>query len=120
MNVNRLLSGLDRIGKNFYIAAMEKRNNTVAVYEGQVGEDKKSILISAPAKINLFLKVTGCRNDGYHDIFSWFQAIDLFDTLMIELSRYPGIEITTNLKDLPTDESNLVFKAARLIQKKPA
>lgn len=117
MNVNRLLSGLDTIGKNFYIAVMEKLNTTTAVYDGHVSEDRKSILISAPAKINLFLKVTGRRHDGYHDIFSWFQTIDLFDTLKIELSRYPEIEITTNLRDLPTDEGNLVFKAARLIQK---
>lgn len=95
---------------------MQSREITTPCFEGQVNESRKAIIISAPAKINLFLKVTGKRPDGYHNIYSWFQAIDLADHLEIELQDDAGIEISTNLDDLPTGEDNLVFKAARLIQ----
>jgi len=68
----------------------------------------------APAKINLFLRVLGKRADGYHDIFSLMQKISLFD----ELSFAPltqGIKLKCSDRELPTDENNLVFRAAQLI-----
>ncbi len=95
---------------------MQSREITTPCFDGRVKEGGKAIFISAPAKINLFLKVTGKRPDGYHNIYSWFQAIDLADHLEIELQDDAGIEISTNLDDLPTGEDNLIFKAARLIQ----
>ncbi len=79
----------------------------------------KQISVRAPAKINLFLKVLRRRNDGYHDIYSWFQAINLFDYLHFE--RTPESEIRLSIEtdvDLPTDENNLVVRAARFMFKK--
>jgi len=84
---------------------------------GRVNRDGTEIFISAPAKINLFLNVTGKRSDGYHDIYSWFQAVDLADHLLIEKLDKPGILIETNWDSIPTGPKNLVYKAAELIQR---
>jgi 4-diphosphocytidyl-2-C-methyl-D-erythritol kinase len=68
----------------------------------------------APAKINLFLRVLGKRGDGYHDIFSLMQKISIFDEL--SFSPLPeGIKIKCSELELPTNENNLVFRAAELI-----
>jgi 4-diphosphocytidyl-2-C-methyl-D-erythritol kinase len=77
------------------------------------------ISVKAPAKINLFLKVLGERDDGYHDIYSWFQAINLFDYLTFEVTSKPDIRLSIdNDVALPTDGSNLVVKTARLMKVK--
>ncbi len=74
--------------------------------------------IKAPAKINLFLKVLGRRPDGYHDIFSWFQAISLFDYLHFE--KCPdGVELAVKGNyPVPTGEDNLVKRATRLMSER--
>ena len=91
---------------------------STSCFEGKLQSEGRSLVISAPAKINLFLKIVGRRSDGYHDIYSWFQAIDLCDQLEIE--RRPGgrIELVTDCADIPTDRENLVYQAARLIQQR--
>ena len=68
----------------------------------------------APAKLNLFLRVLGRRTDGYHDIFSLMQKISLFDELIFE-PRPREITIKCLNSDLPLNEDNLVFRAARII-----
>ncbi len=68
----------------------------------------------APAKINLFLRVLGRRADGYHDILSLMQKISLYDELTF-LPRPEGIILKCSNVNLPTNEDNLVFRAARLI-----
>jgi 4-diphosphocytidyl-2-C-methyl-D-erythritol kinase len=78
-----------------------------------------SLKVRAPAKINLFLKILRKRTDGYHDIFSWFQAINLFDNLEFKKTATSGI----NLKlakpcPLPVDDKNLIIQVARLMFKK--
>ena len=67
-----------------------------------------------PAKINLFLEVTGCREDGYHTIESVMQKVALCDRVTVTLSQGEGINITSNDKTLPTGEKNLCYKAADL------
>ncbi|MBN1473425.1 MAG: 4-(cytidine 5'-diphospho)-2-C-methyl-D-erythritol kinase [Syntrophaceae bacterium] len=68
----------------------------------------------APAKINLFLHVLGKRGDGYHEIFSLMQKISIFDELSFApLAR--GIHLKCSDPELPTDENNLVFRAAERI-----
>ena len=63
------------------------------------------------AKINLGLSVLGKRPDGYHDIATIFQQVDLFDELIFQKSVQPGIKIISNDPTLPVDASNLVHKA---------
>lgn len=66
------------------------------------------------AKINLLLKILGKRCDGFHELFTVFQTVSLHDSLTFEISD--RLTLTSNLKYLPTDERNLVIKAAKAIQ----
>lgn len=70
----------------------------------------------SPAKVNLFLQVVDKRPDGYHNIASLFQTVDVFDTLDFQLSEIDFF--TTNDKSLPIDDSNLIVKALHLFRKK--
>ena len=71
--------------------------------------------LRALAKINLGLDVIGKREDGYHEVRMIMQTINMYDQLEIEKKDEPGISITTNLPFIPTDERNLVYKAAKLL-----
>jgi 4-diphosphocytidyl-2-C-methyl-D-erythritol kinase len=68
----------------------------------------------APAKLNLFLHVTGRRPDGYHLLQSVFQLIDFGDTLHFALRDDDAICRTTALEGVP-QESDLIVRAARLL-----
>lgn len=83
-------------------------------FEGRFDPDGSAITISAPAKINLFLRVLGKRPNGYHDIHSWFQALDLCDHLSIRKTE-SGITLRTNHPELPLDSDNLAVKAAEML-----
>jgi 4-diphosphocytidyl-2-C-methyl-D-erythritol kinase len=72
--------------------------------------------IFAPCKINLFLEVKNRRPDGYHNIESVMQAASLYDELDFKKAD-GGISLKCNIPGLPTDERNLVIKAARLLKK---
>ncbi len=76
--------------------------------------------IKSPAKLNLYLKVTGRRPDGYHKLVTLFHRISLSDTLV--LSRRPsGIKLTCKIsglkQKLSCGEDNLIVKAYRLLRK---
>ena len=72
------------------------------------------ISLKAPAKINLFLEILGKRDDGYHEIETVMQEIDLVDNLQFEETQ-EGVKLKCNDKNIPSDENNLVCKAANLI-----
>jgi 4-diphosphocytidyl-2-C-methyl-D-erythritol kinase len=65
-----------------------------------------------PAKVNLFLHVLGRRDDGFHEIRTLFQAIDLWDTLDAHPS--PRLSLSCDGDAIPAGEGNLVLRAARL------
>ena len=69
----------------------------------------------APAKLNLFLHVTGRRSDGYHDLQTLFQLIDLADDIHIQL-RSDGVIERPIGPDGVAAEADLVVKAARALQ----
>ena len=73
----------------------------------------KPIALISPAKINLFLIVTGKRPDGYHELVTLMCPITLTDTVTVKLMRR---EITVTCADpnVPEDETNLAHQAARL------
>ena len=73
------------------------------------------IQCQAPAKLNLFLHVTGRRADGYHLLQTAFQLIDRSDTLDIEIRQDNNIVRTNEIPDVPA-ESDLIVRAARLLQ----
>lgn len=70
--------------------------------------------VASPAKINLHLSVGPRRQDGYHDLATVFQALDLVDELFVEVADELTLE--TGAKDVPTGPENLAFQAAALLQ----
>ncbi len=72
--------------------------------------------ILSPAKINLFLQVTGKRSDGYHELFSLMCCVTLCDTIYLQFGT-EKIEIVSSHPQLPLDETNLAHKAAALYLK---
>ena len=71
----------------------------------------------AYAKINLSLDVTGKRPDGYHEVRMIMQTVDISDTLTFEKTD-EGISIDVGGSDLPVDEDNLIYKAAKAVTDK--
>ena len=71
------------------------------------------IRVPSPAKLNLFLHITGRRADGYHELQSIFQLIDLYDWLEFTQTESPQISIDgLNSVDL---EQNLIYRAAQAL-----
>jgi 4-diphosphocytidyl-2-C-methyl-D-erythritol kinase len=75
---------------------------------------KNVISLKAPAKVNLFLEILGKRDDGYHEIETIMQEIDLADSLRFEETQ-EGVKLECNGKNIPVNQDNLVCKAANLI-----
>lgn len=70
----------------------------------------------APAKLNLFLHITGRRADGYHNLQTLFQLLDFGDTLTITNTDQDGpIQVLPAMPDLP-ETSNLIWKAAHALR----
>ena len=70
------------------------------------------MLVKAYAKVNLGLAVVGKRSDGYHDIDTLFARLELHDIVRLE-PREEGIVLETEGADLPSDASNLAYRAAQ-------
>ena len=75
----------------------------------------KHLSLKAYGKINLGLDVLRRREDGYHDVRMIMQTVGIFDRVDLVRKEEPGIEVETNLYYLPTNENNLVYKAAKLL-----
>ena len=78
-------------------------------------EQLSSITLFARAKINLYLDILSRRENGYHNILSIMQTVDLCDT--VTLTRLPigsGIRVESDAAGLPTDRRNLAYRAAEL------
>lgn len=71
--------------------------------------------LRAMAKINLGLDVIKKRDDGYHEVRMIMQTIRMYDQIDIAGGDRPGIQVKTNLPYLPSNENNLVYKAAKLL-----
>lgn len=76
----------------------------------------KEIKVKCPAKINLTLEILNKREDGFHNIQSIMQTIDLFDILTIKIEESDEFEIklTGTSDEIPYNEKNLVYKATKL------
>ena len=71
--------------------------------------------LKAHGKINLSLDVLGRRDDGYHEVKMIMHTVGLYDSIYIRREREKGIRMECNLSSLPTNEENLMVKAARAI-----
>ena len=72
--------------------------------------------ILSPAKINLFLQVTGKRPDGYHELLSLMCCVDLCDTILLQFGL-KGIRIESSHPQVPLDDTNLAHRAATVFFK---
>lgn len=72
----------------------------------------------SPAKINLFLEVTGKRADGYHELNTMMCSVSLFDRIYIEPSSGNQVQVECSVPGIPEDETNLAAKAANLFFEK--
>ncbi|BAT54217.1 4-diphosphocytidyl-2-C-methyl-D-erythritol kinase [Nostoc sp. NIES-3756] len=72
----------------------------------------------APAKINLYLEIIGNRPDGFHELVMILQSIDLADEIEIHSINDRTIRVNCNHPQVPTDKSNLIYRAAELMAKK--
>jgi len=77
-------------------------------------QNNTMITLRAPAKVNLSLHILGKRSDGYHEIVTRMQKIDLCDTITIEPTEKSGLVFECDDKLLPVGETNLAVRAARL------
>nr|P56848.1 RecName: Full=4-diphosphocytidyl-2-C-methyl-D-erythritol kinase, chloroplastic; AltName: Full=4-(cytidine-5'-diphospho)-2-C-methyl-D-erythritol kinase; Short=CMK; Flags: Precursor [Mentha x piperita]AAF13866.1 isopentenyl monophosphate kinase [Mentha x piperita]CAB65292.1 isopentenyl monophosphate kinase [Mentha x piperita] len=77
------------------------------------------LTLFSPCKINVFLRITGKREDGFHDLASLFHVISLGDKIKFSLSpsKFNG-SFVTNVPGVPLDEKNLIIKALNLFRKK--
>ena len=76
------------------------------------------ISASAPGKLNLFFSVGRVRDDGYHDVYSIYQAIGIRDTVSIQTANENSLIVHGSLSQqqldsVPTDQSNICFLAAK-------
>ena len=74
----------------------------------------KTLLALSPAKLNLFLHVTGRRPDGYHSLQTVFQLLNWGDDMRFEWRESPDITLSGDTDDI-APEDNLILRAARLI-----
>lgn len=76
----------------------------------------QKIKVQCPAKINLDLKILNRRPDGFHNILSTMQTINLFDylTIFYKSSNNLEIKLSGTSKEIPYDEKNIVYKAIKL------
>ena len=72
---------------------------------------KQVIEALSPAKLNLFLHVTGRRANGYHELQTAFQLLDWGDRMRFEITDTPGIELNPSVAGVP-NEDNLILRAA--------
>ena len=73
----------------------------------------KKVEEKAYAKINLVLNIGDLRPDGYHDIQTIMQSLELHDDGTVEQTGGTGITVTASVDTIPTDESNLAVKAVK-------
>jgi len=74
-----------------------------------------TLTVQSPAKLNLFLHITGRRPDGYHNLQTLFQFVDLCDQITFEVTDDGSITVSPPIPGI-TPEQNLIYRAAQLLQ----
>jgi 4-diphosphocytidyl-2-C-methyl-D-erythritol kinase len=78
----------------------------------------RSYNLIAPAKINLYLEIISDRPDGYHELAMILQSIELADKINVQSLSTDRIRVNCNHPQVPTDKSNLAYRAAALMAAK--
>lgn len=71
------------------------------------------VTVKAYAKINLMLDILSTLPNGYHDLFMIMQSVGIFDRITVEKTDTKDITISCTKENVPTDEKNIAFKAAK-------
>ncbi|WP_207453822.1 4-(cytidine 5'-diphospho)-2-C-methyl-D-erythritol kinase [Desertivibrio insolitus] len=79
----------------------------------------RSVHVRAPGKINVFMRVGSLLEDGYHDVATAYQAVSLYEDVRAEHADDFSVAVqgTVDTSGVPTDDSNLAIKAAKLLAK---
>ncbi|XP_071706925.1 4-diphosphocytidyl-2-C-methyl-D-erythritol kinase, chloroplastic/chromoplastic-like [Rutidosis leptorrhynchoides] len=95
----------------------EKLNRLADEVDMNAGLSRLSLF--SPCKINVFLRITDKRPDGFHDLASLFHVISLGDKIKFSLSPSKSTDrLSTNVPGIPLDDRNLIIKALNLYRKK--
>ena len=78
----------------------------------------RRITVPAPAKVNLYLEVVGKRPDGYHELRTVMQTVDLLDELVLDATSDGTISLECDACGMPPQEENLVYRAAVALQER--
>ncbi|MFC1703234.1 4-(cytidine 5'-diphospho)-2-C-methyl-D-erythritol kinase [Candidatus Omnitrophota bacterium] len=76
----------------------------------------KPLTLKSPAKINLYLDVIRKRSDGYHDIYTIFERINLFDTIRFSKRSRGNITVSSSGNRIPQNGANIAYQAAQLLK----
>ena len=83
---------------------------------GDSDVSEREIIIQAPAKVNLCIRVLDRLPNGYHELWSLMHTVDLFDSLRIRLnSDHDRIQLTCDNAVLASDQGNLVYRAVESV-----
>jgi 4-diphosphocytidyl-2-C-methyl-D-erythritol kinase len=77
---------------------------------------ERALTVRCYAKLNLYLDVVGKRPDGYHNIETIFQSVDLYDTITIESALNSVVSVRCDHSALADPKKNIVYRAVRLVQ----
>jgi 4-diphosphocytidyl-2-C-methyl-D-erythritol kinase len=80
--------------------------------------NQRSVSLPSFAKINWSLKILGKRSDGYHELQTLIQTVSLHDDLHFEENDDGSVSLSCDNPDIPTDNHNLVLRAARALQQR--
>lgn len=85
-----------------------------------LGSPGNSVVVRAPGKINLILRVGPLRSDGYHELLTVFQAVDIWETVTVQPAADFSITVSggANLALVPLDASNIAIKAAMAVARR--
>lgn len=102
----------------FQLAREMTSASNLAAFENRIETSPDgSVFVKAPAKVNIFLHVTGRRGDGYHLLESLFVFTKKGDLLRFKTSEVLSLEVSGPFADeTPNDNSNLVLEAAALLR----
>lgn len=75
----------------------------------------RELIIEAPAKVNLTLDILGKRKDGYHNLESLMQAVDLKDKIYLQKEKSEGFAVSTSSDSIPEGGDNIAYSSARLM-----
>ncbi|MDO8581097.1 MAG: 4-(cytidine 5'-diphospho)-2-C-methyl-D-erythritol kinase [Candidatus Omnitrophota bacterium] len=75
------------------------------------------MVLQSPAKLNLYLRIVGKRADGYHELVTLFERIDLCDEIRLKPLKDGSIRIRCSHPDVPCNSQNIAYQAAQLLKK---